>query len=170
VCSRYIQFSSSARSSALTYRCPKGSSVILCDSGTSAGSPVGASGYGVEGRDSRYALLCSWACCVVSTVQLAFNATSSRVHQDCLSKQEFNGKLTNGSPQYVQPQIWGLSTLMKIRGCPRGPPPPSQDTTRSFTQRTGCLWMRSMAASGRGYMHSKSVFVFMEPLSSLGCL
>ena len=58
--------------------------------------------------------------------------------------------LTNGSPQYVHQQICGLSTLMKMRGCPRGPPPPSQETMRSFVHRTGCLWMRSIAASGRG--------------------
>jgi len=58
--------------------------------------------------------------------------------------------LTNGSPQYVHQQICGLSTLMKMRGWPRGPPPPSQETMRSFVHRTGCLWMRSIAASGRG--------------------
>lgn len=39
---------------------------------------------------------------------------------------------------------------MKILGWPRGPPPPSQETERSLIQRTGCLWMRSMAANGRG--------------------
>jgi hypothetical protein len=46
---------------------------------------------------------------------------------------------TNGSPQYVHVLISGLSTLMKILGWPRGPPPPSQDTTRLSTHRTGCL-------------------------------
>ena len=40
---------------------------------------------------------------------------------------------------------------MKIRGCPSGPPPPSQETFRALVQFTGCLWMRSIAAYGRGY-------------------
>ena len=61
------------------------------------------------------------------------------------------GALTKGSPQYVHQQIWGLSTLMKIFGCPNGPPPPSQDTVLVFVHLTGCLWMRLMAASGCGY-------------------
>jgi hypothetical protein len=43
------------------YRCASGSSVILCDSFTSAASPVGSSGYDVEGSDSRYFRWCSWA-------------------------------------------------------------------------------------------------------------
>jgi hypothetical protein len=51
----------------------------------------------------------------------------------------------------VHQQIWGLSTLMKIRGWPRGPPPPSQETARSWVQVTGCLWIKSMAAYGRGW-------------------
>lgn len=78
-------------------------------------------------------------------------------------------RLTNGSPQYVQLQIWGLSRLMKIRGCPRGPPPPSQDTTRSLTQRTGCLWISSIAASGCGYTHCELVFVPIALLYSPMC-
>ena len=57
---------------------------------------------------------------------------------------------TKGRPQYVHQQICGLSTLMKILGCPRGPPPPSHFTVRSWVQRTGCLWMSSIAAYGRG--------------------
>lgn len=32
-----------------------------------------------------------------------------------------------------------------------GPPPPSHATTRSCVHRTGCLWMSSIAAYGRGY-------------------
>ena len=47
--------------------------------------------------------------------------------------------LTKGNPQYVHQQICGLSTLINILGCPNGPPPPSQDTCRSCTHRTGCL-------------------------------
>jgi hypothetical protein len=50
----------------------------------------------------------------------------------------------------VHQLICGLSRLMKILGWPSGPPPPSQATVRSCRQRTGCLWIRSMAASGRG--------------------
>lgn len=46
----------------LIYRCPSGSSVILCDSLTSAGSPWGPSGYDVSGKDSRCARWCSLAC------------------------------------------------------------------------------------------------------------
>lgn len=42
---------------------------------------------------------------------------------------------------------------MKMRGWPRGPPPPSQEVLRPLIQRTGCLWMRSMAAMGRGCRH-----------------
>jgi hypothetical protein len=60
------------------------------------------------------------------------------------------GARTKGRPQYVHQQIWGLSVLMKILGWPRGPPPPSQETMRSWVQRTGCWWMRSIAAYGRG--------------------
>lgn len=47
--------------------------------------------------------------------------------------------------------ISGLSVLIKMRGWPSGPPPPSHDTTLCFVQRTGCLWINSMAAYGRGY-------------------
>jgi hypothetical protein len=61
-----------------------------------------------------------------------------------------NRLLTNGTPQYVHQLICGLSRLMKILGWPSGPPPPSHETMRSCRQRTGCLWMRSIAASGRG--------------------
>lgn len=32
------------------YRWPKGSSVTLCDTGTSAGAPTGSRGYVVDGR------------------------------------------------------------------------------------------------------------------------
>lgn len=39
---------------------------------------------------------------------------------------------------------------MNIRGCPNGPPPPSHDIIRSFSHRTGCLCMSSIAAIGRG--------------------
>lgn len=50
----------------------------------------------------------------------------------------------------MQKWILGLSTFMYIRGWPKGPPPPSQDTTLVLVQRTGCLWIRSMAARGWG--------------------
>jgi len=70
--------------------------------------------------------------------------------------------LTNGRPQYVHQLIFGLSTLMKILGCPRGPPPPSQATTRSFVQRTGCLWIRSIAAYGRGYIISSAIAPYSQ--------
>lgn len=39
---------------------------------------------------------------------------------------------------------------MKIFGCPNGPPPPSQATIRSCVHRTGCLWIKVIAASGAG--------------------
>lgn len=58
---------------------------------------------------------------------------------------------TNGSPQYSQGLIWGLSRLMYTLGCPNGPPPPSQTATLSFRKRTGCWWIRSIAACGAGY-------------------
>ena len=58
----------------------------------------------------------------------------------------YGGLLTNGKPQYVHMQIWGLSVLMKILGCPNGPPPPSHSTIRLCVHRTGCLWINSMAA------------------------
>jgi hypothetical protein len=59
-------------------------------------------------------------------------------------------KHTKGRPQYVHQQICGLSVLIKILGCPNGPPPPSQETTRFSVHVTGCWWIRSMAAYGRG--------------------
>jgi len=58
--------------------------------------------------------------------------------------------LANGKPQYVHMQIWGLSVLMKILGCPNGPPPPSHSTIRLCVHRTGCLWIKSIAAWGAG--------------------
>jgi hypothetical protein len=58
--------------------------------------------------------------------------------------------LTNGSPQYVHIQTCGLSVLIKILGCPSGPPPPSQATTLSCVHRTGCLCINSIAAEGCG--------------------
>lgn len=71
----------------------------------------------------------------------------------CISTHHYHllpGGLTNGRPQYVHQQIWGLSVLIKILGWPSGPPPPSHETTFLFVQRTGCLWMSSIADSGRG--------------------
>jgi hypothetical protein len=53
--------------------------------------------------------------------------------------------------------------LMKMRGWPRGPPPPSHLTDFSLTQRTGCLWMSSMAANGRGCVES-CVSAIVHPL------
>lgn len=62
--------------------------------------------------------------------------------------------LTNGTPQYPQTAISGLSVLMYTRGCPAAPtsPPPSHATTRSCVHRTGSLWISSMAAYGCGYV------------------
>ena len=54
-------------------------------------------------------------------------------------------------------QTWGLSTLINILGCPNGPPPPSHSTTRLCVHRMGCLWIKPMAASGRGYAESAFV-------------
>ena len=77
------------------------------------------------------------------------------------------GRRTNGTPQYVHQQICGLSTLMKILGCPSGPPPPSQDTVRPWVQRTGCLWMSSMAAYGRGYHSTLAITTFSSSTFNL---
>ena len=64
---------------------------------------------------------------------------------------------TKGRPQYVHMHTCGLSVLINILGCPRGPPPPSQATTLSCTHLTGCLWMSSIAAYGRGYRASQDL-------------
>ena len=132
---------------ATVYRCASGSSVTFCVSLTSAASPLGPSGYesSCSGVASRSARCFSCAYNIVSTHLPMVHPNTERPKHIY-----FQRRLTNGSPQYVHQQIWGLSTLMKILGCPRGPPPPSQDTVRSCVQRTGCLWMSSMAAYGRG--------------------
>ena len=108
--------------------------------GISPAAPVGSRGYVVEGKLWRCLRWCSLAC----------------IYSQYRHYSGFEDGHTKGSPQYVHMQICGLSTLMKILGCPNGPPPPSQDTMRSFVQRTGCLWMSSMAASGRGWRLSVS--------------
>jgi hypothetical protein len=68
---------------------------------------------------------------------------------------------TYGNPQYVHQHTCGLSTLMKIFGCPNGPPPPSQATDLPSTHRTGCLCMSSIAANGRGFT-CQSLHMVME--------
>lgn len=65
-------------------------------------------------------------------------------------------ELTNGRPQYVHVETSGLSTLIKTLGCPNGPPPPSHSTTRLCVHLMGCLWIRPIAASGRGYEELES--------------
>lgn len=131
----------------LAHRCPRGSSVILCDSSTSNLSPLGPRGYDVEGRDSRCARWCSlaWKWLVSNnSIHAMLEAGSAG---EGVSEE---GRPTKGIPQYVHQLILGLSKLIKILGCPRGPPPPSHETTRSLVQRTGCLWMSSIAEYGRG--------------------
>ena len=132
----------------LLYRCASGSSVTFCDSLTSAASPLGPSGYerSLSGMASIVARCLSLACIPLAMLSAEHQSPLQLLHLKHPQLPRGNSGRTKGIPQYVHQLICGLSVLMKMRGCPRGPPPPSQDTTLSCVQRTGCLWISSMAA------------------------
>lgn len=62
----------------------------------------------------------------------------SKIKLDSLTKKEFTGKTC-----YIQNN--DITKFMYTLGCPKAPPPPSQDTTLLSTWLTGCSAIKSIA-------------------------